>query len=160
MKMSTHWLQALIALGPARYKKFTGKESYDAWEDPGVLSVHKIYNFYKCHGINTIVMGASFRNKEEILELAGYCWEPTLYNVCTCTLLQFCCSCIRFLLGINIQFNAVPYACAQSTIRHATCAKFLHQSEKLQGSCLHVKACVHRMHIWQIIRIAESCQPT
>lgn len=40
-------------------------------KDPGVLSVIKIYNYYKAHGYKTIVMGASFRNTEEILELAG-----------------------------------------------------------------------------------------
>mmetsp|Transcript_4562 Transcript_4562/g.11078 ORF Transcript_4562/g.11078 Transcript_4562/m.11078 type:complete len:329 (-) Transcript_4562:257-1243(-) len=40
-------------------------------EDPGVVSVTEIYNYYKKHGYNTIVMGASFRNTEEILELCG-----------------------------------------------------------------------------------------
>lgn len=40
-------------------------------EDPGVVSVTEIYNYYKKHGYNTIVMGASFRNTDEILELAG-----------------------------------------------------------------------------------------
>lgn len=40
-------------------------------EDPGVLSVVKIYNYYKTHGYQTVVMGASFRNIGEILELAG-----------------------------------------------------------------------------------------
>lgn len=53
------------------YKKSTGKESYEASEDPGVVSVTSIYNFYKANGYNTIVMGASFRNTGEILELAG-----------------------------------------------------------------------------------------
>lgn len=53
------------------YKKSTGKESYEASEDPGVVSVTNIYNFYKANGYNTIVMGASFRNTGEILELAG-----------------------------------------------------------------------------------------
>ncbi|WP_371188717.1 transaldolase [Thalassotalea maritima] len=53
------------------YKKSTGKDSYPATEDPGVVSVTNIYNYYKQYGYNTIVMGASFRNKEEILELAG-----------------------------------------------------------------------------------------
>ncbi|KUI97944.1 transaldolase [Vibrio sp. MEBiC08052] len=49
------------------------KEGHDfaANEDPGVLSVTKIYNYYKEHGYNTVVMGASFRNTGEILELAG-----------------------------------------------------------------------------------------
>ncbi|MEO5761513.1 MAG: transaldolase [Vicinamibacteria bacterium] len=53
------------------YKKDTGKESYPAVEDPGVLSVTQIYNYYKKHGYKTEVMGASFRNLGEIIELAG-----------------------------------------------------------------------------------------
>ncbi|RIA81824.1 transaldolase [Glomus cerebriforme] len=52
------------------YKKSTGK-TYAANEDPGVISVAKIYNYYKNHGYTTIVMGASFRNTGEIEELAG-----------------------------------------------------------------------------------------
>ncbi|MBV7314195.1 transaldolase [Shewanella sp. NIFS-20-20] len=52
------------------YKKDTGKD-YSASEDPGVVSVTEIYNYYKQHGYNTVVMGASFRNTGEILELAG-----------------------------------------------------------------------------------------
>ncbi|WP_421870116.1 transaldolase [Motiliproteus sp.] len=53
------------------YKKDTGRDSYPAAEDPGVLSVSKIFNYYKQHGYNTVVMGASFRNSGEIIELAG-----------------------------------------------------------------------------------------
>ncbi len=53
------------------YKKETGKESYPAAEDPGVLSVTKIYNYYKKFGYKTEVMGASFRNTGEITEIAG-----------------------------------------------------------------------------------------
>jgi transaldolase len=49
----------------------TGRESFPPPEDPGVLSVTEIYNYYKKHGHTTEVMGASFRNKEEIIELAG-----------------------------------------------------------------------------------------
>lgn len=52
------------------HKKNTGKD-YTATEDPGVVSVTKIYNYYKKFGYNTEVMGASFRNTGEILELAG-----------------------------------------------------------------------------------------
>jgi transaldolase len=52
------------------YKKSTGKD-YSAAEDPGVVSVHAIYNYYKKFGYETEVMGASFRNVGEILELAG-----------------------------------------------------------------------------------------
>lgn len=53
------------------YKKSTGKSEYVAAEDPGVVSVTQIYNYYKQHGYKTEVMGASFRNVGEILELAG-----------------------------------------------------------------------------------------
>lgn len=53
------------------YKASTGKDSYPAEQDPGVISVTKIYNYYKQHGYNTIVMGASFRNAGEIEALAG-----------------------------------------------------------------------------------------
>jgi len=52
------------------YKSKTGKE-YAGAEDPGVLSVQKIYAYYKKFGYNTQVMGASFRNVGEITELAG-----------------------------------------------------------------------------------------
>ena len=52
------------------YKKSTGKD-YVGAEDPGVQSVTAIYNYYKKFGYKTEVMGASFRNKGEILELAG-----------------------------------------------------------------------------------------
>lgn len=53
------------------YKAKTGKNSFPAAEDPGVHSVKQIFNYYKNHDYSTIVMGASFRNKEEIEELAG-----------------------------------------------------------------------------------------
>ncbi len=53
------------------YKKDTGKDSYPANEDPGVLSVTAVYNYYKKFGYKTEVMGASFRNLGEITELAG-----------------------------------------------------------------------------------------
>ncbi|MCL2724091.1 MAG: transaldolase [Polyangiaceae bacterium] len=53
------------------YKKDTGRASYPSHEDPGVVSVTKIYEYYKHHGIQTEVMGASFRNMGEITELAG-----------------------------------------------------------------------------------------
>jgi len=53
------------------YKADRGVDHIDAREDPGVLSVTRIYNYYKRFGYNTEVMGASFRNAEEIIELAG-----------------------------------------------------------------------------------------
>ena len=46
-------------------------KTYEAEEDPGVLSVRKIFNYYKKHGYSTVVMGASFRNTGEVLALAG-----------------------------------------------------------------------------------------
>lgn len=52
------------------YKKNEGK-TYAPAEDPGVISVTEIYNYYKHHGYKTQIMGASFRNVDEILELAG-----------------------------------------------------------------------------------------
>ncbi|MEO1124432.1 MAG: transaldolase [Cyanobacteria bacterium J06635_15] len=53
------------------YKKDTGRDEYPADEDPGVVSVTTIYNYYKKFGHTTEVMGASFRNIGEITELAG-----------------------------------------------------------------------------------------
>lgn len=53
------------------YKKDTGRNDYASHEDPGVVSVTSIYNYYKQQGFNTVVMGASFRNIGEIIELAG-----------------------------------------------------------------------------------------
>lgn len=53
------------------YKKAEGKESYPPEEDPGVVSVASIFNYYKKFGYKTQIMGASFRNIDEVLELAG-----------------------------------------------------------------------------------------
>lgn len=53
------------------YKANTDKKEYTAEEDPGVVSVTRIYNYYKEHGYSTVVMGASFRNIGEIQALAG-----------------------------------------------------------------------------------------
>lgn len=52
------------------YKKSTGQD-YTADNDPGVLSVRRIYGYYKQYGYKTEVMGASFRNTGQILALAG-----------------------------------------------------------------------------------------
>jgi len=52
------------------YKKSEGRDFVGA-EDPGVVSVTKIYNYFKKYGYKTEVMGASFRNIGEIIELAG-----------------------------------------------------------------------------------------
>jgi len=53
------------------YKKHTGRDSYAGPEDPGVVSVTQIFNYFKTYGYKTEVMGASFRNLDEIIELAG-----------------------------------------------------------------------------------------
>jgi len=53
------------------YKKHEGVDGYEPAADPGVKSVTRIYDYYKRNGIDTVVMGASFRNTGQILELAG-----------------------------------------------------------------------------------------
>ena len=53
------------------HKKNSGRDSYPGPEDPGVISVTKIFNYFKTYGYKTEVMGASFRNIDEIIELAG-----------------------------------------------------------------------------------------
>jgi transaldolase len=53
------------------YKKKNGVDGYPIEEDPGVLSVRRIYNYYKKYDYNTIVMGASFRSKDQVTALAG-----------------------------------------------------------------------------------------
>ena len=53
------------------FKKSSGVEQYAPAEDPGVISVTEIFNYYKQHGYKTVVMGASFRNIDEIRQLAG-----------------------------------------------------------------------------------------
>lgn len=53
------------------YKANTDKKDYSPFDDPGVVSVTKIYNYYKQHNYPTVVMGASFRNTGELEALAG-----------------------------------------------------------------------------------------
>jgi transaldolase len=53
------------------YKKEKGVDYIPAEQDPGVQSVREIYSYYKKFGFPTEIMGASFRNKEEIMALAG-----------------------------------------------------------------------------------------
>ena len=53
------------------YKACQGVDGFTPEEDPGVISVSKIYNYYKQNGYKTVVMGASFRNIDEIRQLAG-----------------------------------------------------------------------------------------
>ncbi|XP_022913165.1 probable transaldolase [Onthophagus taurus] len=53
------------------YIENTDKKTYQGDEDPGVISVTKIYKYYKQFGYKTVVMGASFRNIGEVIALAG-----------------------------------------------------------------------------------------
>lgn len=53
------------------YVQHTGQKTYELLEDPGVQSVTRIYNYYKKFGHKTVVMGASFRNINQIRALAG-----------------------------------------------------------------------------------------
>ncbi len=53
------------------YKKADGVDSYAPADDPGVMSVQRIYSYYKTNGFNTVVMGASFRNADQIRQLSG-----------------------------------------------------------------------------------------
>jgi transaldolase len=53
------------------FKKAKGVSSYTIEEDPGVLSVQRIFNYYKRHGYQTQVMGASFRSAEQVTALCG-----------------------------------------------------------------------------------------
>ncbi|XP_056134746.1 transaldolase [Lampris incognitus] len=53
------------------HKENTDRKSYEPHEDPGVISVTKIYNYYKKFDYSTVVMGASFRNTGEVKALAG-----------------------------------------------------------------------------------------
>ena len=53
------------------HKAKTGRDDFSGEEDPGVISVKKIFNYFKEKGFTTEVMGASFRNVEEIKQLAG-----------------------------------------------------------------------------------------
>jgi len=53
------------------YKAKQGGKDFPVEEDPGVLSVRNIFSYYKTHGYKTVVMGASFRTKEQIAALAG-----------------------------------------------------------------------------------------
>lgn len=53
------------------HKNAQGVDKFKPEEDPGVISVTSIYNYYKKYGFDTIVMGASFRNTDEIRELSG-----------------------------------------------------------------------------------------
>ncbi len=70
IKIASTW-EGIRAAEILEKEKDTGRDSYPSAEDPGVVSVTTIYNYYKKFGYKTEVMGASFRNIGEITELAG-----------------------------------------------------------------------------------------
>lgn len=86
------------------------KKTYEAKEDPGVLSVTRVYNYYKKFGYNTQVMGASFRNTGEIRELAG------------CDLLTISPKLLQELASSDVPLKKVldPKFAAQSDIEKIT----------------------------------------
>ncbi len=91
------------------YKANTGKEKYSGSEDPGVISVTRIFNYFKFHNYKTEVMGASFRNLDEILELAG------------CDLLTISPKFLKQLENDNstlsTKLNALQPSCSQEKIQ-------------------------------------------
>ncbi|WP_192456700.1 transaldolase [Musicola keenii] len=65
------------------YQAHPEQTSAEPGEDPGVASVRRIYQYYKTHGYDTVVMGASFRKKSQVTALAGcdrLTISPTLLN--------------------------------------------------------------------------------
>lgn len=77
------------------YVKNSDQKSFQRLDDPGVKSVTNIYNYYKKYGYSTVVMGASFRNTDQILGLAG------------CDLLTISPSLLKQLSQSNEQISAV-----------------------------------------------------
>ncbi|MCB1355117.1 MAG: hypothetical protein KDK53_00975, partial [Maritimibacter sp.] len=68
---SAHLISPFVGRITDWFKNAEGRYSCAPDEDPGVLSVRRIYDYYKSNGIGTIVMGASFRNAGQIKALAG-----------------------------------------------------------------------------------------
>lgn len=86
------------------HNKITPIRTYSYEKDPGVMSVHRIYNYYKENGYSTIVMGASFRRKEQILGLAG-CDRLTISPILLSELLSSTDIVERKLFNIKNKFN-------------------------------------------------------
>ena len=153
------------------FKKKYDKDSYPPTEDPGVIAVKKLYNYYKKHGIETIVMGASFRNVDEIRELAGIdniTISPNLLgeleestevlprklspenatNECT----DEVCAC-------TVSFSPIPCdGCRHYCLRRRMCAK--HCAVGAADTCKHAAQCSiallaalpqHRHHISRVM---------
>jgi transaldolase len=90
------------------FKQKEGK-TYPAPEDPGVLSVRKIFNYYKSFGYKTVVMGASFRSKEQVMELAG------------CDLLTISPALLEELQGAHIEVTKKLDAHTATTVPRIEC---------------------------------------
>ena len=86
------------------YKAAT-KKDYTPEEDPGVKSVQAIFDYYKKHGYKTIVMGASFRNTGEIIELAGCDYLTISVNSHTRLKTSFLLTVAAFAFGRTLQFS-------------------------------------------------------
>ena len=97
------------------YKKSTGKDYYPTDEDPGVNSVTAIYNYYKQHQYSTVVMGASFRNVDQIIELAG-CDRLTISPDLMAQLSQRNKTIVRKLLAAE-EFSERPERLTQNEFR-------------------------------------------
>jgi len=97
------------------YKTAEKRDSYPPADDPGVKSVVQIYNYYKQHGYKTIVMGASFRNKAEISELAG-CDKLTIGP--------------KFLEELKNSKDALPRKLSHANANKAKKMKKVHLTEK------------------------------
>jgi transaldolase len=98
------------------YKQNQPEQDFSGEKDPGVLSVKTIYNHYKNHGIPTVVMGASFRNVEQIRQLAG------------CDLLTIA---PNLLLQLKDSTDPLPAALQPVTTQSPATPKALSQAEFL-----------------------------
>ena len=108
-------------------KKDPSFEGFSPSEDPGVVSVTEIYNYYKKHGYSTIVMGASFRSIDEITELCG-CDRLTISPGLIEQLknqnseCKSCCSCVQKLDAAKSAEMDIPkIAVDEKTFRMMNC---------------------------------------
>jgi len=98
------------------YKNSTGRNDYTAADDPGVLSVKEIYQYYKFFDIDTVVMGASFRNAEEIMALAG-CDRLTISPALLDELQASQVKLTRQLSTDQLPKNLAPYSADEKSFR-------------------------------------------
>jgi transaldolase len=100
------------------YKQNQPTQDFSGANDPGVQSVQRIYQYYKQHGINTVVMGASFRNVEQIRRLAG------------CDLLTIAPNLLQELAATGAPLAAalqMPQQQATAAVKPLSAAEFLWQ---------------------------------